>query len=270
MTSPDQNQPDVDPRDLRICRYLDGSMPADERAEFERDMLRDPSLHRETEAFDRSDRQVAEALDALLEPNTRSVRHRSRDRNAGAGIRRIVAVAATLILAVTTYVVIYGPARMPDGGDELARGNTSAGESAEAFPPSETPDEYTGGSPAGDAASGPHGDVDTDSAVASIAGKDEAGLFRYGSETLTYYDGSAPPQPVTLASDAVVTCGDTPAPPHERDLPGRLKREGLRCSTSGANVMREFIGVVDEESGDVYMIQLDHVESDASTQAEDL
>ncbi|MFP4433092.1 MAG: hypothetical protein ACLFTN_01385 [Phycisphaerae bacterium] len=263
MTSPERNQPDADARDLRICRYLDGSLPAEQRAEFEREMLRDPSLHRETAAFAESDRQVADALSALLEPSTEGkVARTRRQGRLGAGVRRFAAVAATLLVAVTAFVMVYTP-NVPTGEKLTAEHSERA--------PGET-----------DLAKGPATEAPADNSLTGRDGRgletgrpsDPARLAPEGpaipADTDAFSDADAIAQPRTQSADPAVACGDTPPPP-TRDLAERLERERIRCdATSTVHVSREYIGVVDETRGEVYMIQLDRVADDACHTEADL
>ncbi len=263
MTSPERNQPDADARDLRICRYLDGAMPAQERAEFERQMLRDPSLHRETAAFSQSDRQVADALSALLEPSAGGkVARAGRHRRLGAGVRRSAVIAATLLVAVTAFVMVYTP-NVPTDENLTAEHKESAPRETELAKP-------------------PTPEAPADSSLAALDTQgygtgQPSDLARRGSEgpavcgdveTLSAADPST--RPGTLSTDPAVACGDTPPPP-TRNLAERLERERIRCgATSDVHVSREYIGVVDEDRGEVYMIQLDRVAGDASHTEADL
>ena len=258
MTSPGRNQPDADARDLRICRYLDGSMPAQERAEFEREMLRDPSLHRETTAFAESDRQVADALSALLEPSTGGkVAPAGRHSHVGAGVRRFAAIAATLLVAVTAFVMVYTP-------------NVPTGEKLTSERTQPAPDETDlSKAPAGSSLDGLDGRGRETGRPSGLARLDPEGPTIH-SDMEAFSDADALARPRTLSTDTAVACGDTPPPP-TRDLAERLQRERIRCgATSNVHVSREYIGVVDEDRGEVYMIQLDRVAGDACHTEADL
>ncbi len=260
MRSPERNQPDVDARDLRICRYLDGSMPAEERAEFERQMLRDPSLNRETAAFAETDRQVADALSALLQPSAAPKGRTGGEHDRfGAGIRRFLAIAATLLIAVTAFVMIHTP-KVPSAEQATSERSSAL--------PEET-----------DLAKAPASQMDSEGYArgrSRSGGAGRGGDTRLGPEESDFdglLEADAEAQPTTFFAESAVACGDTPPPPATptRDLAERLERERVRCgTTSSVHVSREYIGVVDEDRGEVYMIQLDRVASDAGHPEADL
>jgi hypothetical protein len=263
MNSPqrDHNQ-SSDDRDRRICRYLDGSISADQRAAFEREMLRDPSLRRDTEAFAQTDRQVACALHALLEPSDAHVRQARRQRRIGANIRRFAAAAATLLVAATAYVTIYGPGMLADRPDEASPSDSPAMSEHHAKAPEQVEDDYASGL-------GETSGVPTPPS-GLVRGRRAAAETETGPGPLAC-DLPMEGRPAVLGMNAEVACSDTPARPPSRDLADRIQRSRGRCSESStAKITREYIGVVDEDSGEVYMIQLDHLEGEANHAEADL
>ena len=241
MTSPLN---DNEQRDRDICRYLDGRMDAQQRASFERQMLRDPHLHHETQRFAESDRQVRDALEELLErPAAPQRTGQLARRRPLASLPAAAAVAAMLLAMVSYYVMVLGPE---------ASSTPSGGEAAESVASDRLPDGRGPGS-----STARHGDGAPSSALSAVT------------------DAETGPGGLMFAN---VACEDTPVAPTVRGrvLEGYAQDPPLPCSYLADSppqthqVTRRLYEVTDEASGEEYIIQIDEVNSRVAMTATDL
>jgi anti-sigma factor RsiW len=229
-------------RDREICRYLDGQMTPEQQAAFEREMLREPDLHREMERFEETDRRVGEALNALLAdrmvPQTPA-------RPAAAkpfALLPVAAAIAAMLLAVAGYFAIFHSVQ--PGGDQTPL----AGKPTE---------------------------VDTD----ATSETDTATTSAYAASGLGSGDDLTGMTAASAETAVLFTCEDTPvrvAPARESENAGYAPDPPLpygpapEVPAESHVVTRRVFEVTDEETGEQYLIQLDEVNSRVSMTATDL
>ncbi|MFP4054305.1 MAG: hypothetical protein ACLFV7_10645 [Phycisphaerae bacterium] len=239
MTSPlNENER----RDRDICRYLDGQMTPEQRAAFEREMLRDPGLHREMQRFEETDRHVGDALNALL--GDRQVPKVSQRPAAGkpSVLVPTAAAIAAILLAVVGYFAILYTGQPHHGEDPVAV-------------KSDDPTERN------------HSDdsTPTTSGDAATAERGRAAASGYAAgvpvETAAFF--ACEDTPVRVVSGSERDAGYAPDPPQPckpvSDVPAETHV-----------VTRRVFEVTDEETGEEYLIQLDEVNCRLSMTATDL
>jgi hypothetical protein len=122
----------------RICRALDGELSASERAELDRELLRDPEARRLMDHYRRIDRQAAAALRAAFGSDATSPLRAAGPRRPGQRAAKwrwgsIGVAAAALLVAVGIWAVVR--ARHLPGSDQgPARRESLAGAAKRAGP----------------------------------------------------------------------------------------------------------------------------------------
>lgn len=103
--------------EVKINRLLDGELSQADRAELERQLLRDPAAHAMLRTCTALDEQCRDALDAALgQPIPTAARQAGRRRALWAAS----AAAAAVLLAAVLWSVFSGPSPSPEPGPDVA------------------------------------------------------------------------------------------------------------------------------------------------------